>query len=194
MYNMAKDEAHGTKSNETTSCNTPCHGEYEQTNRQCSLKLNQKLRFELQHPQQTKNGEYGFNNSKNKETIEPTNFEQRTTHGNPASANIKKCDSSVIQSRFHRNEFHVSLTHQKTKSIRYFKSMREKSFLILFGIVLIFLTCNIPRLLVKLYIIVSGGDGEDHFEYCLKNNRLPVPAFMMIMGRYCKSKNSVHRA
>ena len=76
-----------------------------------------------------------------------------------------------------------STVHVKQDSMRYFKNMREKSFFILIGIVLIFLVCNIPRVLVKIFVISSGGDGKDHFENCLKNNRLPVPAFIMIMSK-----------
>ena len=77
-----------------------------------------------------------------------------------------------------------STVHVKQDSMRYFKNMREKSFFILIGIVLIFLICNIPRVLVKIFVISSGGDGKDHFENCLKNNRLPVPAFIMIMSKF----------
>ena len=77
-----------------------------------------------------------------------------------------------------------STVHVKQDSMRYFKNMREKSFFILIGIVLIFLICNIPRVLVKIFIISSGGAGKDHFENCLKNNRLPVPAFIMIMSKF----------
>ena len=76
-----------------------------------------------------------------------------------------------------------STVHVKQDSMRYFKNMREKSFFILIGIVLIFLICNIPRVLVKIFIISSGGDGKHHFENCLENNRLPVPAFIMIMSK-----------
>lgn len=177
---MGKDEINGIKTNEMASVNTP---KYTQTNRQSSRKDSQKLRFDHQHPERRRNNE-GLNNLKNKEIIELTTFEQSTTHGDTSTANIQTYDSSVVKSRYHRNKFHIALTHQKTKSIRHFRSMREKSFVILIGIVLIFLTCNIPRLLVKIFIIFSGGDGEDHFEYCLKNNRLPVPVFIMIMGRY----------
>lgn len=77
-----------------------------------------------------------------------------------------------------------STVHVKQDSMRYFKNMREKSFFILIGIVLIFLVCNIPRVLVKIFIISSGGHGKDHFENCMKNNRLPVPAFIMIMSKF----------
>ena len=97
--------------------------------------------------------------------------------------NIKSYESSVVKIRYIQNKSDFRLAGEKMDTTRYFKNTREKSFLILSGIVLIFLTCNIPRLLVKLYVISSGGDGKDHFENCLQNNRLPVPAFIMIMGR-----------
>ena len=99
------------------------------------------------------------------------------------NANINTCNSTSVKLECIPNQCKNSLKYHKRDSTNSFKSTREKSFIILIGIVLIFLTCNIPRIFVKLYIISSGGEGKDHFENCLKNNRLPVPAFILIMGK-----------
>ena len=96
--------------------------------------------------------------------------------------NVDRCKLSRINCSI-KSKCQSFLRYQKQNSNSSCKVTREKSSLILIGIVMVFLICNIPRVFVKIYIIVSGGDGKDHFEHCLKNGRLPVPAFIMIMGK-----------
>ena len=102
----------------------------------------------------------------------------------------EKCKSPYNSSlktktRYIQNKLSSSLRRYKTQtSTDSFKANRDKSFLILIGIVVIFFICNLPRLFVKVFIISNGGEGQDHFEKCLKNNRLPVPGWIIIMGTY----------
>ena len=136
------------------------------------------------------NGTTSSSVQRNSETLSINNNYSKTTT-NFTEKFDKSCSTSDIgeTSTTARTKILLRMTsngstvHVKQDSMRYFKNMREKSFFILIGIVLIFLICNIPRVLVKIFIISSGGDGKDHFENCLENNRLPVPAFIMIMSK-----------
>ena len=126
-----------------------------------------------------------LNNMKEKKILKPLiSHEHRClTFSGIEEKCISPYKSSVeTRTKYIRNKLSSSLPYQKQNSTDSFKANRDKSFLILIGIVLIFLICNIPRLFVKVFIISSGGEGEDHFENCLKNNRLPVPGWIIIMG------------
>ena len=135
----------------------------------------------------TKSDSNFLNNIKDKKISKPLiRHEQRCLK---FSGIEEKClspykPSVETRTKYIRNKFSSCLPYQKQNSADSFKANRDKSFLILIGIVLIFLICNIPRLFVKVFIISSGGVGRDHFENCLKNNRLPVPGWIMLMGRY----------
>ena len=64
----------------------------------------------------------------------------------------------------------------------------NKSSGLLLGIVLIFLFCNLPRFLVKTFIITSEGKGlYEHYSYCLRSERLHVPALISILGKPAKN-------
>ena len=127
-----------------------------------------------------------LNNLKEKEILKPLiNNQNRSLKFDGVEQKcISPCKSSIkTRNKCFRNRLSSSLTYQKQISTDSFKANRDKSFLILIGIVLIFLVCNIPRLFVKVFIISSGGEGREHFENCLKYNRLPVPGWIMIMGK-----------
>ena len=69
-----------------------------------------------------------------------------------------------------------------------FRRKHNKSSGVLLGIVLTFLFCNLPRFLVKTFIITSEGKGlYEHYSYCLRSDRLHVPALISILGRLSKS-------
>ena len=179
----SKNETKVVNENETSLMSDHCQVEYEQTAREPCIKHGQTLQSENQNPGELRSTQ-GLEFSGNKKITTKKSPNQCASMGKIKPENIRTCDSSVVKSRFKLDQFQISLAHQENRAIQHFKGMREKSFIILLGIVLIFLICNIPRLLVKVFIILSEGEGKAHFEYCLKNNRLPVPAFIIIMGRY----------
>ena len=74
---------------------------------------------------------------------------------------------------------------EQNDSKEYFKRLQNKTICILFGIVLIFLLCNLPRLTLKIYdIYYIDKTVQKHFMRCDKANQLPVPAVLHILGKY----------
>ena len=73
---------------------------------------------------------------------------------------------------------------EQNDSKEYFKRLQNKTIGILFGIVLIFLCCNLPRLTLKIYdIYYINKTVQKHFIRCDKANQLPVPAALHILGK-----------
>ena len=67
----------------------------------------------------------------------------------------------------------------------HFKKRQNKTSWILFSIVVIFLICNLPRLIVKVFLIlVQGRNVQKHFMDCIKVDQLHAPAAILIMGRF----------
>ena len=67
---------------------------------------------------------------------------------------------------------------------KHFRKLQSKSTLILFGIVLIFLICNIPRLGVKIFHIYHQGRSvQKHFNACVAAGRYHAPVAIVIMGK-----------
>ena len=129
---------------------------------------------------------YRLNNQKEEKILKPLiHHDARCLKFGGIEQKYLSPQKSSLKARtnYIRNKLSSPLTYQKQMSSDSFKANRDKSFLILIGIVLIFLICNIPRLFVKVFIISRGGEGGDHFENCLKYNRLPVPGWIMIMGK-----------
>ena len=129
---------------------------------------------------------YRLNNQKEEKILKPLiNHDARCLKFGGIEQKYLSPQKSSLKERtkYIRNKLSSPSTYQKQLSTDSFKANREKSFLILTGIVLIFLICNVPRLFVKVFIISRGGEGGDHFENCLKHNRLPVPGWIMIMGK-----------
>ena len=74
---------------------------------------------------------------------------------------------------------------EQNDSKEYFKRLQNKTICILFGIVLIFLVCNLPRLTLKIYdIYYIDKTVQKHFMRCDTANQLPVPAVLHILGNY----------
>ena len=69
-------------------------------------------------------------------------------------------------------------------SKNHFRKVQNKSTLILFGIVLIFLICNIPRLGVKIFHIYHQGRSvQKHFNACAATGQYHAPIAIVIMGK-----------
>ena len=96
------------------------------------------------------------------------------------------------------SESHISTLRQYSKtssehspdddgSKNHFRKVQSKSTLILFGIVLIFLICNIPRLGVKIFHIYHQGRSvQKHFNACAATGRYHAPVAIVIMGKMIK--------
>ena len=81
-----------------------------------------------------------------------------------------------------KNSFEYSPEDDDSKN--YFRKLQSKSTLILFGIVLIFLICNIPRLGVKIFHIYHQGRSvQKHFNACAAVGRYHAPVAIVIMGK-----------
>ena len=68
-------------------------------------------------------------------------------------------------------------------SKNHFRKLHNKSTLILFGIALMFLFCNIPRLGVKIFHIYHQGRSvQKHFNACAATGQYHAPVAIFIMG------------
>jgi len=82
----------------------------------------------------------------------------------------------------------IPLHRERLDTKENFRRKHNKSSGLLLGIVLIFLFCNLPRFLVKTFIITSEGKGLfEHYSYCLRSDRLHVPALISILGKPTKN-------
>ena len=83
------------------------------------------------------------------------------------------------------NNFSSTKSKTLNASIHHFRKVQRSSSGVLIGIVLIFLICNFPRLVVKTFIISTHGNGlEEQFLFCDRRDQLHVPAFVHIIGEY----------
>ena len=70
-------------------------------------------------------------------------------------------------------------------SKNHFRKLHNKSTLILFGIAVMFLFCNIPRLGVKIFhIYIQGRSVQKHFNACAATGQYHAPVAIFIMGKY----------
>ena len=90
--------------------------------------------------------------------------------------------ASIVDRQYSKTSTEFRPQHDNSKN--YFRKLQSKSTLILFGIVLIFLFCNIPRLGVKIfYIYYQGRRVQKHFNACAAAGRYHAPVAIVIMGK-----------
>ena len=89
------------------------------------------------------------------------------------------------ENRIRTNNFASTQSKTFNASIHHFRKVQRSSSGVLIGIVLIFLFCNLPRFVVKTFIISTHGNGlEEQFLFCDSRDQLHVPAFVHIIGMY----------
>ena len=96
---------------------------------------------------------------------------------------VKESESRISTLRqYSKTSFEYSPEDDGSKN--YFRKLQSKSTLILFGIVFIFLICNIPRLGVKIFHIYHQGRSvQKHFNACADVGRYHAPVAIVIMGK-----------
>ena len=105
-------------------------------------------------------------------------------------------NSVVKESKYHISNFQqysktsTEFSHEDECSTNHFRKLQSKSTLILSGIVLIFLFCNIPRLGVKIFHICHQGRSvQKHFNACAAAGQYHAPVAIVIMGKMIKIYN-----
>ena len=90
--------------------------------------------------------------------------------------------ASIVDRQYSKTSKEFSPEDDNSK--KYFRKLQSKTTLILFGIVLIFLFCNIPRLGVKIFhIYYQGRRVQKHFNACAAAGRYHAPVAILIMGK-----------
>ena len=118
-------------------------------------------------------------NSESKISIELISKKSFVSDSNDKSYKRRAFSTTKIKARSR-----IPLHREKLDTKENFRRKHNKSSGLLLGIVLIFLFCNLPRFLVKTFIITSEGKGlYEHYSYCRRSGRLHVPALISILGR-----------
>ena len=109
---------------------------------------------------------------------------------NPNGQTEMRRNSIVKESEYHISNFRqysktsTEFSPEDEGSRNHFRKLQSKSSLILFGIVLIFLFCNIPRLGVKIFHIYHQGRSvQKHFNACAAAGQYHAPVAIVIMGK-----------
>ena len=96
-------------------------------------------------------------------------------------------DGRLLSATNSNSKFKMTGSYKPMNSV-FGQARRDKSVIILLSIVLMYLVCNFSRFFVKMFIIFSDDLGlQKHFYFCIENNRLHVPAFVIILGK-CLTK------
>ena len=96
--------------------------------------------------------------------------------------NIPENNKVAMRSPEARGNFNHEVDSVSKKE--HFKKIQNKTSFVLFGIALIFLFCNAPRICVKIFYIYSDGkNAQKQYMDCSGINRLHAPASVLIMSK-----------
>ena len=102
----------------------------------------------------------------------------KNTNNIQEKANNKKQVMSLFEARGDSTDAGQKGTKE------HFKKLQNKTTWILFGIAIIFLICNLPRIVVKVfYIYLEGRTVQNYYMDCYNANKLHAPAFVHIMSK-----------